>query len=157
MEITVQAGEGPQPPGEAKRVWTQNWVVGAGAAPDAREAVVQLLARWTPDGQEAAAVGEVRALTGPDELALGDQYVEELRDIRELAAKTPRESLAHRFALLRQRPLGIPPRPGWVVAGGDGPRSPRPLDWTGRHGPRWVVTVEWPGSPPELPGPSDLP
>ena len=131
-------------------MWEQSWVV---AAPDealARKATVSLLRRWRPDEAGTPEVGAARILTGPDTLDMGDQYLEEIREIQELVAHTPREDLARRFRLIHQRPLGIPPRPGWVVAGAEGPRSPRPGDWSRPHGVRWVVTVRWPGSPPVL-------
>jgi hypothetical protein len=145
-------GWDPDQVGRVTAVWTQFWVVEATSAEEARTLAARLLLRWTPRGQPAAAVGAARFFAGPDELALGDQYVEELREIQDLVANTPRETLAARFAHLKQRPLGIPPRAGWVVAGAEGPRSPRPTDWSRPHGPRWVLQVDWPGEPPQLDG-----
>jgi hypothetical protein len=131
-------------------MWTQWWVVQETDEAVARRRVEEALARWTPVEADAATVGQSRIMTGPDELSLPEQYLEEVAEIRDIVAKTPRETLARRFAYLRQRALGIPPRPGWVVLTEDGPRSPRPTDWTRGGGVRWVVEVIWPGEPPTL-------
>ncbi|MGC8488496.1 MAG: hypothetical protein ACP5QO_09810 [Clostridia bacterium] len=136
-------------------MWVQSWVV---AAPDEERASAvtrDLAAGWRPAEAGMPEVGPVRILTGPDTMALSDQYLDEIREIQQLVATTPREDLARRFRFVHQRPLGIPPRPGWVVAAPEGPRSPRPTDWSRPHGVRWVVTVTWPGAPPDLALPGD--
>jgi hypothetical protein len=129
-------------------VWQQWWVVASDTADDAVAKVMDARVRWTPREAEPPAIGDVRFYRGEDDEALADQYVAEVAEIRDLVARTPRELLARRFAHVRQRGLGIPPRPGWVVLGEDGPRSPRPVDWSGRWGPRWVVEVRWSGEAP---------
>ena len=131
-------------------MWEQTWVVDAPDEDLARARTAALLQRWRPHEAGHPEVGKARILTGPDTLAMGDQYLEEIPEIQELVAHTPREDLARRFRFVHQRPLGIPPRPGWVVAASDGPRSPRPVDWSHPHGVRWVVSVRWPGDPPVL-------
>jgi hypothetical protein len=131
-------------------MWTQ-WWVSVGADEDAARAkVVSALRRWKPTEAGEPTVGAVRILTGPDEAQFTEAYLQEVEEIRDLVAKTPRETLARRFAYLRHRALGIPPRPGWVVLGEGGPRSPRPADWIRGGVPRWVVEVQWPGDPPQL-------
>ena len=131
-------------------MWQQRWVVPAATESEAIERVGAVLERWTPMSAPPAHVGAVRILTGPDETGFADQFLEEMAEVREIAANTPRETLARRIAYLRHRGLGIPPRAGWVVVTSDGPRSPRPPDWTRGGGARWVVEVEWPGDPPEV-------
>lgn len=130
--------------------WVQWWVVPAPTEEAAGDRVRTLLDRWKPATAAMPTVTGIRFYQGPDELAIADQYLEEVAQIRDVTAKTPRETLARRFAVLYQRALGIPPRPGWVAVGQEGPRSPRPVDWTRSPGPRWVVTVTWPGEPPAL-------
>lgn len=136
-------------------MWQQWWVVQATEAAAARKRVEDALARWTPVEAGTAEVGQIRIMTGPDELNLPEQYLDEVEEIRDIVAKTPRETLARRFAYLRHRALGIPPRPGWVVLTEEGPRSPRPTDWTRGGGVRWVVEVKWPGDPPVLAPPAE--
>jgi hypothetical protein len=138
-------------------MWEQSWVVEAADVEQARLSTEDLLQAWRPPDADAPEVGGIRILTGPDTMALSDQYLEEIREIQELVATTPREDLARRFRFVHQRPLGIPPRAGWVVAAPEGPRSPRPTDWSRPHGVRWVVTVTWPGDPPRLDEPGDKP
>lgn len=130
--------------------WVQWWVVPAATDDEAGAHVRELLDHWTPATAAMPTVTAIRFYQGPDELAITEQYLEEVAQIRDVAASTPRETLARRFAVLYQRALGIPPRPGWVTVGNDGPRSPRPVDWTRSPGPRWVVTVTWPGEVPTL-------
>jgi len=131
-------------------VWEQHWVVPAPTAEAAAAGAAAALRRWTPAEAAPAELGDVRFYQGPDDVELSNQYLEDVAEIQNVVANTPREQLAQQFARVRQRGLGIPPRPGWVVLDDDGPRSPRPLDWSRRRGPMWVVQVVWPGEVPEL-------
>lgn len=131
-------------------MWTQWWIVDAKSSDQAIERVKELVIRWTPKESEFPAVTDARYYTGPDDLAVAEQYAQELADIHRVVSESPRHELVRRFSLLNQRSQGIPPRPGWVMTDAHGPRSPRPVDWSDRKGPRWVVTVKWPGDPPNL-------
>lgn len=131
-------------------MWEQHWVVSAPTAEAAAAVASAALARWTPARAPSAQVGEVRFYQGQDDVRLTNQYLEDVAEIQSVVANTPREQLAQQFARVRQRGLGIPPRAGWVVLDDDGPRSPRPLDWSRRRGPMWVVEVVWPGEVPQL-------
>ena len=134
-------------------MWEQQWVVGAASSDDAAGLVQDALRQWTPADTAAPHVAAVRFYQGTDDEALANQYLDEVAEIRDVVAATPREELAQRFGRMQQRALGIPPRRGWVVLAREGPRSPRPLDWTRPAGPRWVAAVQWEGEPPRLAGP----
>ncbi|MDA8200707.1 MAG: hypothetical protein M0Z54_15005 [Thermaerobacter sp.] len=107
-------------------------------------------AQWAPSEAPPGHVGASRFCRGTDDDTLANQYLDEVAEIRDVVAATPREGLAERFRQVQQRARGIPPRPGWVVVDPEGPRSPRPRDWARAAGPRWVVTVQWQGSVPHL-------
>ncbi len=131
-------------------MWEQHWVVTAREADTATEAVQTALDLWAPAEAGPPHRGEVRIWRGPDDLALAESVAEELSQIRQTALQATRQELSRRLHALSHRALGIPPRPGWVVLDEDGPRSPRPLDCR-TSALRWVVTVVWPGDPPQLP------
>lgn len=137
-------------------MWEQQWVVGAATAEAAAGRVQEALRQWTPAGAGRGQVGPVRFYRGTDDEALANQYLDEVAEIRDVVASTPREGLAQRFRRVQQRALGIPPRRGWVVLAPEGPRSPRPLDWTRPGGPRWVAEVQWEGDPPRLAAPDTI-
>ncbi len=129
-------------------MWTQFWIVESTEAEAAESICRTVLDHWAPPTQDAVAIGPSRFYAGKDDLAVGDQYWQDFRDIQAVVQESPREDWRQRFAELGQRGLGIPPREGFVVVDADRPRSPRPTDWAKPHGPRWIVTVEWPGDPP---------
>ena len=131
-------------------MWEQQWVVADATAEGAVRQVSAALGQWTPAEAPPGHVGACRFYRGTDDETLANQYLDEVTEIRDVVAATPREGLAERFRRVQQRARGIPPRPGWVVVDREGPRSPRPRDWTQPAGPRWVVTVQWDGSVPVL-------
>lgn len=129
-------------------MWTQWWVVHAQDESSAKAEVQAALEQWTPVGQDPAAVRELRIYRGTDDLALVDQVAQTLAVIRQTVQQSHRQELSRRLRQLADRPVGIPSRPGWVVLDAGVPRSPRPGDLRGQNRPRWIVTVEWPGTPP---------
>jgi hypothetical protein len=131
-------------------MWEQWWVVQAPDADTARDRVTDSLSVWTPQSETPAVAGLVRIYRGPDDTALADQVAHALSAVRQTVARSNRQELAGRLHELKDRPVGIPPRPGWVVLDGRNPRSPRPTDLGTPREPRWVVTVNWPGQPPSL-------
>lgn len=132
-------------------MWHQFWVASALDEELARRQVQAAINEWTPDHQEAPQIESVRIYRGPDDLALAEEIAQDLSAIRQTVAQSHRQELSRRLASLRHRPIGIPPKEGWVVLDGTTPRSPRPLDCRGQSMPRWVVTVAWPGTVPSLP------
>ena len=131
-------------------MWEQQWGVADVSEGGAVRQVEAALGQWTPREAPPGHRGAARFYRGTDDETLANQYLDEVSEIRDVVAATPREGLAERFRRVQQRARGIPPRPGWVVLDRDGPRSPRPRDWTRSAGPRWVVTVQWEGSVPAL-------
>ena len=131
-------------------MWEQQWVVADASEGGATRQVQGALLQWTPAEGPLGHVGATRFYRGTDDETLANQYLDEVAEIRDVVAATPREGLAARFRQVQQRARGIPPRPGWVVLDAEGPRSPRPRDWTRPTGPRWVVAVHWEGSVPAL-------
>lgn len=129
-------------------LWEQFWIVESPEQEAAEAFCRDVLERWSPKTSGEVLVGPSRFYSGRDDLALGEQYWQEFSDIQAVVKETPREDWRHRFAELGQRGLGIPPHEGFVVVEDDFPRSPRPKDWSKPHGPRWIVTVHWPGDPP---------
>ncbi len=129
-------------------MWVQSWVVTAANEETATNNVKAALRDWTPQEQEAAEVTGVRIYRGPDDLAISEAIAQALAEIRQTVVQGHRQELSRRLHSLAQRPIGIPPMQGWVVLDGTVPRSPRPLDLRGTRGPRWVVTVSWPGDVP---------
>lgn len=131
-------------------MWRQWWVVEAGTEDEAKAVISEQLDRWMTPEQPRPSVRDVRFYTGPDDFELSGQFLVDMAQIPGVEAKTAREDLARRVAYVKLRGTGIPPRAGWVVVSRDGPHSPYPADWLWPRGPRWVVTVTWPG---ELPHP----
>ncbi|MCL5064511.1 MAG: hypothetical protein M1600_05485 [Firmicutes bacterium] len=130
-------------------MWQQYWIIESPENEAAQAICRRVLDRWAPQSLEGVSVSACRFYAGKDDLAVGNQYWQEFRDIQAVVAESPREDWRQRFAELGQRGLGIPPREGFVVVDEDQPRSPRPKDWAKPHGPRWIVTVDWPGDPPQ--------
>lgn len=131
-------------------MWSQWWIVDAPDEATAVDRVRTSLGRWSPQEASTPSTGSVRFYVGTDDLALSEAFVTELQEIHQEVARSHRQEIAARFWTLAQRPLGIPPRAGWVMLDHETPRSPRPIDWSRGHGPRWIVTVDWPGDPPVL-------
>lgn len=129
-------------------MWSQSWVVTAPDSDAAVEKVQLALKEWTPPDQPPASIGDARIYRGPDDLSVTEAVSKALADIRQTVSQSHRRELSRRLHQLSQRPIGIPPAEGWVVLDGPIPRSPRPLDVRPGGGPRWVISVSWPGEVP---------
>lgn len=130
-------------------MWTQFWVIKAPDEAEARGRVCQSLEKWTPREAGDPDVALVRIYRGPDDLAMAETIAQNLAQIRQTVIQSHRQELSRRLQHLAHRAIGIPAVPGYVVLDEDGPRSPRPLDCRS-NGVRWVVTVNWPGAPPDV-------
>jgi len=131
-------------------MWSQWWVVQANDAQLAESQVRTALNRWTPIEAIPPSITEIRFHRGPDDILLAEAIAEDLALIRQTVIQSTRQELSRRLQQLTHRALGIPPREGWVVLDGSGPRSPRPTDCRGGTGVRWIVTVTWAGPKPDL-------